>query len=184
MNQDINKLISEIQVSMAASAKLCFEDSELSHLYYLVGITGEFMSYLETADAVLPGSLTGARPSSKGGALLAEPPYSWSGAEGMRPTASGTSYDALTVGDAGLKYTVETVFNAVESFVSVNSAYRVLSGAVGSRIDWDAISVSSFYEQYTSRFREFVTEPVFENQCRLLLDLFKLELVFAGFSYD
>jgi hypothetical protein len=184
MNQDIKTLISEIQVSMAASAKLCFEEPELSHLHYLVGITGEFMSYLETAGTVLPGSLTGARPSSKGGASLAEPPNSWNRAKGMRPPASGSSYDALTVGDTRLKYMVETVFNAVESFVSVNSAYRVLIGAVSSRIDWDTISVSSFYEQYASRFREFVTEPVFEKQCRLLLDLFKLELVFAGFSYD
>jgi hypothetical protein len=33
-------------------------------------------------------------------------------------------------------------------------------------------------------FNSFTKEVNFESKCRLLLDLFKLQIVFAGISYD
>jgi hypothetical protein len=33
-------------------------------------------------------------------------------------------------------------------------------------------------------FRDFDGEILFESKCRLLLDLFKLQIVFAAASYD
>ena len=39
-------------------------------------------------------------------------------------------------------------------------------------------------EEFRSMFKKFELEENFEEKCRLLLDLFKLQIVFAGMSYD
>ena len=39
-------------------------------------------------------------------------------------------------------------------------------------------------EKFKSTFQTFELEENFEEKCRLLLDLFKLQIVFAGISYD
>jgi hypothetical protein len=86
--------------------------------------------------------------------------------------------------DYDLRYAVETIFSAVDSFASVSAAYRALADPTSSTINWGDVSASAFNEQFTSKFREFAAESDFEKQCRLLLDLFKLQIVFAGYSYD
>jgi hypothetical protein len=45
-------------------------------------------------------------------------------------------------------------------------------------------SRDSFKTQFVSMFNKFTKEVNFEKKCRLLLDLFKLEIVFAGISYN
>jgi len=44
--------------------------------------------------------------------------------------------------------------------------------------------MQSLRDRFLSLYREFVAETKFENKCRLLLDLFKLQIVFAGAFYD
>jgi hypothetical protein len=44
-------------------------------------------------------------------------------------------------------------------------------------------SRESFKTQFVSMFKEFTEEVNFENKCRLLLDLFKLQIIFVGISY-
>jgi hypothetical protein len=46
------------------------------------------------------------------------------------------------------------------------------------------ISTMSLKKQFLSWFHEFEIETSFEKKCRLLLDLFKLQIVFAGVLYD
>ena len=82
-----------------------------------------------------------------------------------------------------LRYVCESTFAGVESFMRVTRAYEVLVGAVKSRIEWDAISASSLVERFPDMFQEFTTETDFENKCRLLLDLFKLQILWATISY-
>lgn len=83
-----------------------------------------------------------------------------------------------------LIYACESIFWGIESFMRVTRAYKVLVGAVDSRIEWGAISTSSLRERFIPMFQEFAAETNFENQCRLLLDLFKLQIVWAAISYD
>ena len=42
--------------------------------------------------------------------------------------------------------------------------------------------MQSLRDRFLSLYPEFVAETKFENKCRLLLDLFKLQIVFAGGS--
>ena len=153
----------EIQTSMVQSAKSSyFSEPELTDLHHLIGVTCAFFQYLENP---------GAKQFS------------------YRPSTVPASVDFYLkhtelFSDFGLSYAIETVFSAVYSYSGVNQTYRGLVGSTKSEIDWNKVSISTFNEQFTSKFHEFVAEPVFEKQCRLLLDLFKLQLVFAGFFYD
>jgi len=75
--------------------------------------------------------------------------------------------------------------SGVDSFCGLNATYRILSGATGSNIKWGMISSwESFKVRFISMFDEFTAEVHFENKCRLLLDLFKLQIVFAGVLYE
>lgn len=83
-----------------------------------------------------------------------------------------------------LSYVCESTFSAVESFQNVTHAYHVLENATQSRIERNSFSIPLLKEQFASMFDEFEREANFGNRCRLLLDLFKLQIVFAGISYD
>lgn len=83
-----------------------------------------------------------------------------------------------------VEYEIESIFSGINFFSSTTHAYRVLVGSVGSRIDWNDISLPLFRDQYVTMFREFETEANPENKCRVLLDLYKLQIVFAGMLYD
>ena len=46
------------------------------------------------------------------------------------------------------------------------------------------ISLAAPNEGFIQMFNEFLVQENFEKRCRLLLDLFKLQIVFAAISYD
>jgi hypothetical protein len=83
-----------------------------------------------------------------------------------------------------LKYRIESIFSGIESFCNVNAAYRVLVGATSSKIEWNQVCLAPLDEKFVFMFREFNKEAIFERKCRLLLDLFKLQIVFAGVFYN
>jgi hypothetical protein len=80
-------------------------------------------------------------------------------------------------------YVCESVFSGVDSFASVNMAYDVLRGARPSALAPGAKSTESLKEEFALKYGEFIEEKDFMPRCRLLLDLFKLQIVFAGLSY-
>lgn len=90
--------------------------------------------------------------------------------------ASLTEYD--------LRYNCESIFSGIEFFSYLSHAYGSLAGAKKSKITWGAISKSSLKKSFMSTYQEFKKEQIFEKKCRLLLDLFKLQIVFAGMFYS
>lgn len=83
-----------------------------------------------------------------------------------------------------MTYAIDKILFNIDSFRIVLHAYGVLVGSAQSRIDWDEVGVQSLKDRLLSLYSEFVAETKFENKCRLLLDLFKLQIVFAGAFYD
>jgi hypothetical protein len=83
-----------------------------------------------------------------------------------------------------LGYVCESVFSGMDSFGLVRAAYQALPGARITVLD-SAVgsSIESLKAEFLSLYREFSVESNFEIRCRLLLDLFKLQIVFAGLSY-
>ena len=82
-----------------------------------------------------------------------------------------------------LRYLCDSVFSGVDSFGLVSAAYRTLPDARATTLASGAKSTDSLKEEFAFKYREFSEEMDFEKRCRLLLDLFKLQIVFAGLSY-
>lgn len=150
---------------MVEAAPSRFDESELGHLRAVIRLTVEFHDYLEHGSVdIATGILHG--PLAK---YVAE--------------ARGASTDPFNKYD--LDYACESIRSGVDSFCSLSATYRMLDGATDSNVGWGLISSrEAFKTQFVSMFGKFTEEVNFEKKCRLLLDLFKLQIVFAGISYN
>jgi hypothetical protein len=165
MDDDVITRVKEIQTSMVESAKSCFDESELGHLRCVIRLTVEFRDYIEH------GSVEMARGLQQGSGSKFFNDLRIAGADPFN------KYD--------LRYACDSVHSGVDSFCSLNATYRILVGATGSKVELGMVSSrESFKEKFISMFDEFTQEVNFENKCRLLLDLFKLQMAFAAVSYD
>jgi len=163
MNNDLKERVQVVQASMLESecVKSCFEESEKDDLRILIRLTLEFDEYLKYG---IPGLR-----------VIAE-------SERHRPGGYIIPSNELELEE--LKYSLESIFSGIDSFRKVNSAYGILVGATGSKVEWGMVSMTSLKEQFVSMFNEFAVETHFEKKCRLLLDLFKVQIVFAGVFYE
>ena len=80
-------------------------------------------------------------------------------------------------------YACESIFSGIESFVVVNNSYKILVGSMTGELEWNLTNLGSLKERFIPLYQEFLAESAFERKCRLLLDLFKLQIVFAGMSF-
>ncbi len=169
-SSEVFKRVKKIQSSMVESAKSSFDDSELDPLRAVIRLTVEFHDYLEH------GSVEVARG-------IGQMPYVGLTSEEFQKDLQNASADPSNKYDLG--YICRSILPAVDSFYNLNSVYSKQDGATSSRIEWDMISSrESFKATFVSMFNKFTEEENFESKCRLLLDLFKLQIVFAGVSYD
>lgn len=81
-------------------------------------------------------------------------------------------------------YMCESIFSGIESFITLNNSYKILAGSISSELAGDFVPVHLLKEHFTRIYKEFLSERIFENKCRLMLDMFKLEIVFAGLVFD
>jgi len=165
MDEDVANRVKEIQAVMVESAKSCFDDSELGHLRTLIRLTLEFRHYLEHGSVEMASGLQ-------------EGPFA-----NYFKDLKSASTDPFNRYD--MESTCKSIRSGVDSFCVLNASYRILVGATGSNVKWGmSSSWGSFRTEFVSMFNEFSEEVNFENKCRLLLDLFKLQIVFAGVSCE
>ena len=92
--------------------------------------------------------------------------------------------DIDSVNDHSLQYWGDSVFSGMDSFTGLCSAYRTTAGQTRSKLPQRVTSRAALKEEFTAMYREFAGENNFEKRCRLLLDLFKLQIIFVGMTYD
>lgn len=83
-----------------------------------------------------------------------------------------------------MHYKLDSVFVNIDSFHNVLRTYCILVGATTTTIDWASLRIASLKDTFLAVYQSFLTAPGFETKCRLLLDLMKLQIVFAGAWYD
>ncbi len=81
-------------------------------------------------------------------------------------------------------YVTESILIHVDSFRRTVHSYRLLERSTGSTIKWDDVHLRSLKHTFLSVYSDFEKERTFERKCRLLLDLVKLQIVFAGAFFD
>jgi len=92
--------------------------------------------------------------------------------------------DVDTVDFESLLYVDGSVFSGMDSFRSLCQAYRTTQGESRSTLPQSITSRTALKDEFTALYSGFAAEASFEKKCRLLLDLFKLQIVFAGLTYD
>jgi hypothetical protein len=151
-----------VQASMREEARSTFSESELESLRVLIRVTFEFAFHLEHPRTTELKDYLPEDPQLRD--FYLQHPHMFD--------------------DFELSYAIDTIFSSVEFFTGVHQAYSVLADTIDSAVNWDEISRSTFKEKFNLMFEQFRAEPVFEKKCRILLDLFRLQLVFAAFYYD
>lgn len=162
---DVIRRVKEIQASMVESAQSSFDESELGHLRGLIRLAVEFHDYLEHGSVDMATRLLNG-PFAK-----------------YVKDAQSASVDPFNKYD--LEYTCGSIRSGVPSFCVLSNTCRQMDSVPASSVDWGIISSRESYEkQFISIFDKFTEEANFESKCRLLLDLFKLQIIFAGISYS
>lgn len=163
MKSDLKEHIQTIQTSMLESecVKSCFEEPEQDDLQILIRLTLEFDDYLKNG---IPGLR-----------VIAD-------SERHRPGGYIIPPDELKTEE--LKYSLEKIFSGIDSYRKVNAAYSILVGSTKGKIEWGMVTMVSLKELFVATFQKFTTETDFVKKCRFLLDLFKIQIVFAGVFYD
>ena len=165
MKEDIIKHIHSIQSSMVEPARSCFSETELDNLCCLIRVTVEFCEYLRS-------------PTSQAGGLA------YANAKSLAVRCNIQLDTSEAEAESCMSYAIQTIFSGMESFNCVIGSYRSLVGATGSGVQWGVVSMDSLRELFLSTFQEFATERDFVKRLRLLLDLFKMQIVFAGVFYE
>lgn len=79
---------------------------------------------------------------------------------------------------------IEALLWNLDLFTSMMHLYGIFVGSTATTIDWNDIRIASLRERFVSIYDLFLAETNFERKFRLLLDLVKLQIVFAGAVYD
>ena len=152
----MSELIQKLRDSMIEST---FSDNEQANLFALIRLTVEFHDYLQ-------GGNVHVREYAR-----KNPEKKWLN-------------DPVQLNEFEKQYCIESIFGGIDAFCSVNSAYKILRDTSSSRVQWDKITTSTLRDYFILIFKELSVEQSFEKKCRLLLDLFKLQIVYAGMFYD
>jgi hypothetical protein len=85
-------------------------------------------------------------------------------------------------------YIIGSVVAGVDSFYALAHGYRCLVGATSGGVDWDTLarltSPGGLREYYVALFSQLSAAGTLERKCRLVLDLFKLQLFFVSVSAE
>jgi hypothetical protein len=158
MVDDRLQRIRTIQETMVQWARASFSECELEALCVLIRLATEFNDYLHEGHPDLRGDSEGIDRRHRGGVSVDLDEYASS-------------------------YSNESTFSGIDFFCTVTHAYRVLMGAAKSEIEWPAISATSLKVLFISTYTTFDEMNDCQMKCRVLLDLFKIQLVFAGVTY-
>jgi hypothetical protein len=84
-------------------------------------------------------------------------------------------------------YVCGSVFSGLDSFDSSAHAYRVLRDVEPSGVQWGDPALSRFEtlrSRYFEMYQELIGGAPLQHAGRLLLDLFKLQVIWAGTQYS
>jgi hypothetical protein len=80
-----------------------------------------------------------------------------------------------------VNYRCDSILGGMESFLYFSGSYHLMSTSMMTA--WDQMSIETLKGRFASIYEQFSVESDFERRCGLLLDLFKLQIVFVGLSY-
>lgn len=157
MEDDMKKRVEIAQASIVTLAESDFSEPQLEDLRVLVRLTLEFEAHLQH--------------------VLADP------GETVEQMATRI-FETTSIYAEEWRYANDSTFSGIDAFLTVNWAYRPFVGSRPTTIDWATASPLTLAPLFARLCGEFIDEADFMRKCRLLLDLFKIQIVLAGMLYD
>ena len=81
-------------------------------------------------------------------------------------------------------YVSESIFSGIDSYSSLVPSYRSSFGTVPSSIEWAPVTQQWITAEFKSLFEELNADHNFARRCRILFDLFRLQILFAALAYE
>lgn len=81
-----------------------------------------------------------------------------------------------------VNYRCDSILGGIESFWYLSSSYHSMS--TSKMTAWDQTSIAALKERFASIYERFCVGSNFEERCGLLLDMFKLQIIFVGLLYE
>ena len=88
----------------------------------------------------------------------------------------------FAIASSDASYAAGSILSGLSFFYTLNPMYECLIGALPTTIDLETPE-SDLKSAFTSRYQQFLIETDFYKRCRLLLDMFRLQIIFAGYLY-
>lgn len=82
-----------------------------------------------------------------------------------------------------LRYLGNSIFSGIESFCLVSMTYRAMRGDTANQFIEEVVSKKSVKEEFIFYYQKFLAETDFDERCKLILILFRLQLIFTGLTY-
>jgi len=86
-------------------------------------------------------------------------------------------------GQSEVRFLGESVFSGIESLCSLAMTYRTMAGDTANPLARSLTSAEKVKKEFLSLYQDFSVDTNFDNRFRLLLNLFRLQIVFAGLTY-
>lgn len=83
-----------------------------------------------------------------------------------------------------MTYMVDKILIHVDWFRDMIHLYGILVGSAGSTVNWNNGTAGSIEKEFLKLYDELLAQRDFLKRFRLLLDLYKLQIVYAGMFYD
>jgi len=81
-------------------------------------------------------------------------------------------------------YMCETIFSGISSFCTITETYNSMKEARPSQLSSGVWSLELLTSEIERSFARFLDESDFCERCRLILDVFKLQMMLAGLVYQ
>ncbi len=82
-----------------------------------------------------------------------------------------------------MEYLCESIFSGVGSLQSLKAAFRMVPGETAILPPFDRSRVAVLEQTFRAKYNELLADGPFQQKLRLLLELFKLQIIFAGLYY-
>jgi hypothetical protein len=95
--------------------------------------------------------------------------------------ANACRRDASTFDRRDVEYWCRSIYGGIDSFLSVRDCCRSISDSDLST--WEKMTALELMETFTAKYQVFHNETAFERRLVILLDLFKLQILWAAMEY-
>ncbi|MEO8098469.1 MAG: hypothetical protein ABI811_12270 [Acidobacteriota bacterium] len=180
MKAELIERYTAIQTAIKADAlKHSFEADDVASLNVIIRLTVEFADYLDHVDRGIPWL-----PDRHENSKLSDHLKKVNDLLDIFHSQNPEIPDRGSTPEFEASYAAGSIFAGLQSFYTLHQTYGCLTDQLPATIGLPQLQGVDVKKEFTARYREFLTATGFSQRCRLLLDMYRLQIVFAGLAHS